>query len=213
MLEKNGLRLGMESKEPLALPIEALGLPSRIITVLMAAGIRTVKDILDLKFEQALRSVPGIGDMSVMDITRELAKQGYKLAKSEMEARKPSITQSYITADELSISLKIPWRGESEGYPSVIFGSDSNADVVDPRFEPFGRFLISQEKGRGFYITKWSSSPYNVENVTYYNDNRHRGFFGVIGNFRLRLKDKSSTIWIKAEVGNDSDELHLTLKY
>jgi DNA-directed RNA polymerase alpha subunit len=52
VLERNGFQLGMESKEPLTLPIEAMDLQSRIITALKAAGIRTVKDILDLKLRR-----------------------------------------------------------------------------------------------------------------------------------------------------------------
>ena len=142
-----------------------------------------------------------------MDITRELAKYGYKLAESLMEARKPSFAQNPLhSGEELSFSMEFPYRGERDGYRPITLGADPEADVVDPRFEPYGRILLGREKGKGYYVTEWPSSPYEVAKKYGFAESSSRRHFGRVGEVLLRLKKGRSAITITAP-GKEADEV------
>jgi DNA-directed RNA polymerase subunit alpha len=67
-----------EEKEELDLPLEELGLSTRVLHSLKEEGIESVRALLALNLKD-LRNIPGIGERSLEEIREALAKRGFTL--------------------------------------------------------------------------------------------------------------------------------------
>ncbi len=81
-LEEEGEEAPAEAEEPQAteerMPLEELGLSTRVLHNLKEEGIHTVEDLLALSLRD-LKKVPGIGERSVEEIKEALAERGLAL--------------------------------------------------------------------------------------------------------------------------------------
>jgi len=81
-LEDEGEEAPAEAEEPQAteerMPLEELGLSTRVLHNLKEEGIHTVEDLLALSLRD-LKKVPGIGERSVEEIKEALAERGLAL--------------------------------------------------------------------------------------------------------------------------------------
>ena len=69
------------------LPIEELGLGTRVDNVLEEAGIETIADVLERLEggEQAMLEISGFGRKSLIDLKKALRQQGYKIPEAAEE--------------------------------------------------------------------------------------------------------------------------------
>jgi DNA-directed RNA polymerase subunit alpha len=67
-----------EAEEDLDLPLEALGLSTRVLHSLKEEGIESVRALLALNLKD-LRNIPGIGERSLEEIREALAQRGFAL--------------------------------------------------------------------------------------------------------------------------------------
>uniref|UniRef100_A0A7V4A0M3 DNA-directed RNA polymerase subunit alpha n=1 Tax=Thermus tengchongensis TaxID=1214928 RepID=A0A7V4A0M3_9DEIN len=67
-----------EGKEDLDLPLEELGLSTRVLHSLKEEGIESVRALLALNLKD-LKNIPGIGERSLEEIREALAKKGFAL--------------------------------------------------------------------------------------------------------------------------------------
>ncbi|GAA5336244.1 DNA-directed RNA polymerase subunit alpha [Thermus hydrothermalis] len=67
-----------EKEEDLDLPLEELGLSTRVLHSLKEEGIESVRALLALNLKD-LRNIPGIGERSLEEIREALAKRGFAL--------------------------------------------------------------------------------------------------------------------------------------
>ena len=69
------------------LPIEELGLGTRVDNVLEEAGISTIADVLDRLEggEKAMLEISGFGRKSLIDLKKALRQQGYKIPEAAEE--------------------------------------------------------------------------------------------------------------------------------
>ncbi|GAA6731370.1 DNA-directed RNA polymerase subunit alpha [Thermus brockianus] len=68
----------VEREEDLDLPLEELGLSTRVLHSLKEEGIESVRALLALNLKD-LRNIPGIGERSLEEIREALAKRGFAL--------------------------------------------------------------------------------------------------------------------------------------
>ncbi|GAA6756288.1 MAG: DNA-directed RNA polymerase subunit alpha [Thermus sp.] len=68
----------VEKEEDLDLPLEELGLSTRVLHSLKEEGIESVRALLALNLKD-LRNIPGIGERSLEEIREALAKRGFAL--------------------------------------------------------------------------------------------------------------------------------------
>lgn len=73
-----------ESSVEEGIPIESLGLASRIVNILKRQGIRTAED-LSKKTPKELKSIKNIGDKMVQEIEEKLRNVGYTLKEEEVK--------------------------------------------------------------------------------------------------------------------------------
>ncbi|AEV15539.1 MAG: DNA-directed RNA polymerase subunit alpha [Thermus sp.] len=69
---------GGEKEEDLDLPLEELGLSTRVLHSLKEEGIESVRALLALNLKD-LKNIPGIGERSLEEIREALAKRGFAL--------------------------------------------------------------------------------------------------------------------------------------
>lgn len=67
-----------EGEEDLDLPLEELGLSTRVLHSLKEEGIESVRALLALNLKD-LKNIPGIGERSLEEIREALAKKGFAL--------------------------------------------------------------------------------------------------------------------------------------